>query len=178
MEPYKDNIVTASMMLGGFESAFERFHDAVKGRDAETAFVGLFECLNWAVALDERVAQHWAPRGAVLGWHWRDEVPGAELLRGVRWSRNSVHHKWTDALRLTDGGARFPMTFPVVFHEWIWASVEELPALDRDDPAGEAVYRDRLAGHPARVTLGELLGAFRFVGRVLEPPTAGSTPPG
>jgi hypothetical protein len=175
VKPYTDNIVTNTMMLTGFEAAYERFHAAAKGDDEGAAFVGLFECLNWVVALDDRVGQHWAPRGKPLGFAWRDEVPGAELMKGVRWARNSVHHKWSDALRLTDG-FQFPITFGLVFHEWSWAPASDLPPLDRPDPDGESVYRDKLENRAARVALGELLQAFRFVGQLLEPPRPMSAP--
>jgi hypothetical protein len=56
---------------------------------------GIFEALNWAVALDDRVGRHWVPDGGTLGWRWRERVgQGAEIM-GVRFARSSVH-QWSD----------------------------------------------------------------------------------
>jgi hypothetical protein len=56
--------------------------------------MALFETLNWAVALDERVGTHWLPDGKPLGWKWRQRLGhGAEIMGGVRFARNSVHHQ-------------------------------------------------------------------------------------
>jgi hypothetical protein len=43
-------------------------------------------------------------------------VTGAELMPGIRFVRNRVHHHWADAIYLNQtGGLTFPMTFPVLF---------------------------------------------------------------
>jgi hypothetical protein len=111
MKPYADNIVTFGMLLRGYAQAFERFSLATRERDEVTTFVPLFEALNWAVALDDRCAQHWAPEGEPLGFAWRDRVTGAEVMRGVRWARNGVHHQWSDAL-VVEEGRQYPKRYP------------------------------------------------------------------
>jgi hypothetical protein len=78
-------------------------HAGASGRRQKTAsetvgFQALFEALNWAVALDERTAAHWAPEGTPLGWHWRERFASGPLIQAVSYARNSVHHQWSDAL--------------------------------------------------------------------------------
>lgn len=90
-------------------------------------------------------------------------------MAGVRFARNRVHHQWSDALRLDDSGFTFPRTFPLVFFEWHWRDLGDLPPGNRRDPDGESAYGDRLAGSPARLTLARLGGAFAWVGGLLEP---------
>lgn len=159
-----------AVMLDGFEQACGRFQTAAKGPDASAAYIPLFEALNWAVVLDDRTREHWAPDGEVLGWSWRARVPGAEVMAGVRFARNRAHHQWSDALRFDTSGFQFPMTFPLAFSEWVWRPADELPA-GRPDPDGETIYRKQLEGRAARVTLTDLGGAFAFLRRVLEPTT-------
>lgn len=170
MLPYRENIQTFTAMFEGYWHAAGRFHEAAKTRDPTATFIPLFEALNWAVSLDERAAKHWTPAGEPLGWAWREKVHGAEILRGVRFVRNSVHHDWSDALELDDqNGSTFPMTFPVVFFEWRWRAADELPERDRKDTGGDAIYRERLEGQPARLTLEALGEVFWFLRQVLEP---------
>ncbi len=157
------------LLLAGYAQAVARFESAAKGRDATTAFLPLFESLSWAVAVDERIAAHWAPEGKPLEWAWRDRVEGADVMAGVRFARNRVHHQWSDALRLDDRGFVLPVTLPTGFFEWCWRDLADLPAGKRGDPNGELVYRDRVAGSPARLTLTRLRDAFAFVGSLLEP---------
>lgn len=64
----------------------------------------LFEALNWAVALDQRTAAHFVPDGKPAGYAWPSRIGyGAEIMPGVRFVRNSVHHQWSDALQLRGG---------------------------------------------------------------------------
>lgn len=156
------------LLLDGYAQAVRRFEREVKGRDAELAFLPLFEALNWAVALDERIVEHWAPEGKDKqpGWAWRTRVEGADVMAGVRFARNRVHHQWSDALRLDDSGFTSPLTSPLVSFEWRWRDLGDLPPGNRRD---ESAYRDRLAGVPARLTLARLGGAFSRVGSLLEP---------
>jgi hypothetical protein len=69
-------------------------------------YAGLFEALNWASALDERIAAHWVPdgKGEPVRWAWRDRIPNGWLMAGVCYVRNSVHHQWSDAMLLDRGG--------------------------------------------------------------------------
>jgi hypothetical protein len=176
MRPYQTNIQTFAAMVEGYSHAVGRFHEAAKTRDPTAAFISLFEALNWAVSLDERAGKHWTPAGEPLGWAWRDKVRDAKIMRGVRFVRNSVHHDWTDALELDEHGATFPMTFPVVFFEWRWRPVSELPEVDRKDTKGEAVYRESIEGQPARLTLEAIGNVFWFLRQVLEPSSLRRTP--
>ena len=125
------NPVSLELLVAGFEGARTRFTEARLTNDPERTFLPLFEALSWAASLDERL-------------NWPEEVH----LRGVRHVRHSVHHKWTEALELTEGFA-FPVTFPMVFHEWRWRREIIRPKNTRDEPA----YAAHLAGQPARHTL-------------------------
>ncbi len=178
VQPYSENIQTFAAMFDGYAAATGRFHEAAKTRDATAAFIPLFEALNWAVALDDRAAKHWTPAGKPLGFAWREWVRDAEVMRGVRFVRNSVHHQWSDALVLDEGGMSFPMTFPVVFFEWRWRPADGLPAPEkgRRDEGGEEDYRAMLEGEPARTTLETLANAFYFLRQVLEPSSLRRTP--
>ena len=82
------------------------------------------------MALDDRCAHHWVPEGEPLGFEWRERITGAEVMRGVRWARNGVHHQWSDAL-VREEGKQYPKRFPVVYHEWVWRRAEEFPELGR-----------------------------------------------
>jgi len=127
------------------------------------------------VALDDRIRAHWAPEGKPLNWGWRQRVRGAELVDGLRWVRNGVHHQWSDALVLDDG-AQFPMTLPGVFFEWIWRPASELPELDHANAGGQVAYEQGLQGRAARVTLSGLCEVFAFVAQLLEPPRPATAP--
>jgi hypothetical protein len=168
MQPYEDNIVMFQMLLRGFTGARDRFHGAKTDRDPGPAFAALFEALNWAVALDDRVRAHWAPDGEVLNWGWRKRVANALMLDGVRWARNNVHHQWSDALVVREGMS-YPKTFPMVFWEWVWRPASEFPASDRSDERGATVYREHLEGVPARLTLMTLDEIFGLLAKLLEP---------
>src|SRR5450755_3053386 len=70
--------------------------------DPIAAYNALFEALNWAVAMDDRVGKHWAPDGKPLDWAWRERLGrGVEVMGGVRYARNRVHHQWSDAMTST-----------------------------------------------------------------------------
>jgi hypothetical protein len=168
-----DNIVTFKWMLDGYTDAAARFDAAVKGRDPQMTYTAVFEALNWAVALDERIGTHWLPDGEPLGWKWRQRLGyGADIMGGVRFARNSVHHQWSDALRLDAGRSSLPSSFPVPFHEWIWRPADELPEPDqKPHPDNERIYRQQMEGRPVRVCLDVLNGAFFTLGRLLEPHT-------
>jgi hypothetical protein len=179
MKPYVESIQTFAAMFDGYDQSLTRLETAVKGKDPAPAFIALFEALNWAVALDDRAGEHMAPEGKPLGFGWRDRVRGAHLMRAVRFARNSVHHQWSDALALDEGGLTFPMTFPAVFFEWRWCALDRLPTRPSiKGEAGklrqaeeEAEYAEHLEGKTARTTLHELGGAFFFLRQVLEPAT-------
>jgi hypothetical protein len=124
-------------MFTGYSRAVERFEAAAKKRDPQETFIPVFEALNWAVALDDRVRVHWVPEGEPLGWAWRERVSGAELMGGVRWARNRAHHQWSDALALDEAGRRYPRDYPVVYFEWLWRPANDLPTKKKPDHAGQ-----------------------------------------
>jgi hypothetical protein len=166
MKPYEENVVTVAMMVRGFEAAADRLEAAFLGNDSVATFCPLFEALNWAVGLDDRIGAIWVPEGRPLAVDWRSRATGAHLMAGVRFARNRVHHNWADALEARDR-ATIPGRFPAAL-TWVWRELESLPP-DRPDPLGEGVYADELQGQPANEGLRELRTAFRFVLERLEP---------
>jgi hypothetical protein len=177
MKPYDENIQTFAAMFDGYDQALTRLERAAKGKEPAPAFIALFEALNWAVALDERARKHWTPEGKPLDYGWRDRVRGAHLMRAVGFARNNVHHQWSDALELDKRGLTPPITPPVVWFEWCWRSLSELPPRPVEKSAKqkqrqaeeEAEYREKLEGEPARITLHRLGEAFHFLRQVMEP---------
>jgi hypothetical protein len=172
MDPDRRNIQTFTGMFDGFAHAAQRFEAEIKDRDSAQVFAGAFEVLNWSVALDDRVRKHWRPEGKPLDWAWRERVHGAEIMRGVQYVRNSVHHQWSDALERDDSGRRYPKTYPVVYFEWVWRRANELPLpVDRaEDTDGRAIYEEHLQGEMARETIGQLANVFNHLRKLIEPP--------
>lgn len=163
-------------MVDSYGGAVARFSAAIrKSEQGDEARAALFEALNWAHAIDDQIGELWRPHGAKLGLKWRDEVEGTEIVAGVRYVRNRVHHQMADALK-SEEGARFPMRFPVVFFSWIWRPAVELPAPDkhRRDEQGRAAYEATLANVRAEDTLIALGDVFEKVMNFLEPPRAPS----
>jgi hypothetical protein len=74
-------------MVQGYREAVTRFSTAIRDEDGGDRF----------------------------GYAWRKRVEGAEVLAGIRYVRNRVHHDWADALQ-EEHGARFPLRFRVVSH--------------------------------------------------------------
>lgn len=174
MQPYRDNVVTMAMLLRGYADAYARFKEAARDDSdvASATFAPLFEALNWAVALDDRIRKHWAPEGQALGFAWRERVPAAGAMRGVRWARNAVHHQWADALEVVRADQAPMRRYPARPHEWLWREADHLPrpSKGREDAEGEAAYRRILAGHTCEDTLAILGEAFDDVWRMVEFP--------
>lgn len=167
MVPYEDDVVSVQAQLRGYEAACGRFGYAVTGQDPVAAYVPLFEALNWAVALDDRIKDIWAPDGMPLGWEWRKRAGGgAELFAGVRYARNSIHHHWADALRLDTDGRAYPKRYPIRYFEWLWRDAADIPAPSHR--FGREVYASDLAGRPAEITLVTLSDVLRLVSGLLE----------
>jgi hypothetical protein len=146
----------------------------MNGTDAEPALLSLFEALEWAVALDEVIAEIWRPAGRREGFDWRSRVVGGELMCGVRYVRNRVHHQWADALCLEIVPSR---VLPFDAYRWIWRELSELPTPDdkRPDDRGRAAYVGMVDREPRVVyTLTYLQHAFARVVDLLEPPRARS----
>jgi hypothetical protein len=161
VKPY-ENIVTFESMVIGFADAVERFQAAEF--DPVAAYNALFEALNWTVALDDRARKHWAPEGKPLDWAWRKRLGhGAEVLGGVRYARNRVHHQWSDAMTSTFR--------PTEFVPWMWRPEAELPQGDEPDPRGEASYVKHLEGRPVQGCLDVANAVFYTLQILLEPHT-------
>jgi hypothetical protein len=188
MKPYDENIQTFAAMFDGYDQALTRLESAVRGMKPAPASIALFEALNWAVALDDRAGEHSAPEGNTLGFGWRDRVQDAYRMRAIRFVRNSVHHQWSDALSLHQGGISLPMRLPARFFAWRWRALSELPARPTRKSAKEkarqaeeeAEYREKLEGRHVDKTLQELGQAFYMLRVLLEPgsiPRHGYEPP-
>jgi hypothetical protein len=155
------NVLAYETLLVGFTDAMRRFDQVGKDVNPITATIALFEALNWSIPLEGHIREHWRPDGEPIGWDWRARLgKGAEIMGGVRFARNRVHHQRAAAIRLDHGGFGFPMTFPLVFREWVWLDADQLPPSDRPDPEGESIYRAQMQGRPAKTSLDVLNGAF------------------
>lgn len=148
-------------LLNGYAAAHSRFEKARLAQDTESTPLPLFDALNWAVVMDDHIRLHWKPEGRLLGFQWRNHLEPNEqaVVNGIRFVRNRVHHQWADALQLHDGGFQTPIVFPVVFHEWSWTPVENIPP-GKDD-RGIDEYRSALQGRPVRLSLSALERAYR-----------------
>ena len=166
---YEGVRVKAGQLLRGYEQALHRLLRALNEENVEPTFFGLFEALNWAVALDDVIGETWRPAGEPEPFTWRSRVTGGELMDGVRYARNRVHHQWADALRLEhrDGGI-----LPFGGHSWLWRPFHELPLPDdsRPDRRGQQAYHD-MVDNDDRVayTLSDLNDVFAQVMMFLEP---------
>lgn len=171
MRPYAEPIATFRVLLRGYEQALARFREAAGGHDPTAAFVALLEVLNWAVALEDRCAEHWAPEGKPLGREWPSRLANAEPVHAVRFARNRVHHQWAEALELDTSGFRSPLRAPLRSFEWVWRGLDGLPSTppDRRDPRGEKRYTQLLAGRPAESTLMVLHETYHQIADLLEP---------
>jgi hypothetical protein len=138
-------------LVDGYRRALERFTASADARDKpEERFIPLFETLNWVVALMDH------PEGQHL---YRDEI-----VRGLRFARNRVHHQLANALEPRDvpfpsvrtnrrGGSR--IIAPPTVLDWFWRPPEQLPE-GRADEEGEATYSQLLAGEPVEHALAHL----------------------
>jgi hypothetical protein len=166
----------ARSMVDGYGAAVDRFSAAIRSGESDPSATALFEALNWVHALDDLIGEIWRPDKKKLGRDWHKLIDGAEILGGVRYARNRVHHQWADALRW-DQGFRFPMRFPLVMHSWVWAPADELPTADRPDPDGRAIYERMLANVRAEDALFLIRDVFAQVMDMLEPRIAPSRAP-
>jgi len=161
------------MLLSGYAHALQRLNAAITADDRNARFRAVFESLNWASSIDDRIREHWAPEGQPLDWAWRGRVDGAELMDGVRFARNRVHHQWADAIYLNESGGRtYPMTFPVFFSTWRWRPLSDLPD-GHHNRGSDIIYVKHLEGQPVEKSLLQLGVVFEKVGDFLEPPGPG-----
>jgi len=182
--------VRVRALTSGYAGAYERFQRAETADDELTAFHGLFEALDWAHAIDDVIARTWSPRGEVLRYAWRRDPSlggGTELeniMGGLRYARNRVHHQWADALtsRAAQSGVSFPLSFPLSFGtvaRWVWRDADQLPTppnVPKEAPGREA-YGTVLAGRKVSGALQTMSEVFAFVGSLLDPPIATRTAP-
>lgn len=122
----------------------------------ESAFyVALFESLNWAVTVDERLWQEW--HGVIAEPKaWYREIEYGEAMRGIRFARNRVHHQWSAAIELPAAAQDRTLLRAHAF-SWTWAW--PLPP-GRPDSEGERIYEKQLAGEPVVTTLTALSPAL------------------
>lgn len=171
-QQYDGARVRAGRLFDGYDQALNRLLGALTLTNPDSTFFGLFETLNWSVALDDVIGETWRPDGNREGLEWRTRVTGGELMDGIRYARNRVHHQWADALwhEHHDGGV-----LPFGGHSWLWRPLDELPSPSkgRASTRGQDAYRDMLA-RDSRVayTLTDLREVFSRVMAALEPPRA------
>lgn len=189
MKPYQDEVVTVAVQALGLRQAIERLEHAASRPDNPTeTYLPLFEALNWIVALDDRIGAIWRPDGKKLGNDWRRKVQHGDIVVGLDWVRNVVHHQWADALQLDPvGHGLYPSDelfpdedlLPKHDHAWVWRPIDELPkrksrrrANSGDPEPGQTAYREHLMGRPAIDTLRDGLESCEWVARLLEPQRA------
>jgi hypothetical protein len=149
-------------LIEGYSRALTRFRTATQKRDdpefRKETFIPLFEALDFAASLIERVE----PKSASEGKPTEESL---SVMQGVRYVRNRLQHQWAVALRGRDvpqpvmvrasGGSR--ITGPPVVFDWFWKPLGELPSPDTgEDPLGRESYEKHLAEEPARLALDEI----------------------
>jgi hypothetical protein len=126
------NVVRYETLLVGFTDAVHRFETTAKAINPIEVTVALFEALNWSILLEDHVREYWKPDGESLDWGWREQLGhGSEVMGGVRFTRNRVHHQRAASVRLDSSGFQFPLTFPLAFREWVWVDADDLPPRPR-----------------------------------------------
>ena len=113
-------------------------------------YFALFEALNWAVSLDDRLSRDWPFAEIIYGKYWCDDFAGGGLIRGLRHARNAVHHDWSLALDIDPMESPFHLRLDLLGLAW---SAERLS--DRDDDSAEA-YNANLADRVVADTLLEI----------------------
>jgi hypothetical protein len=147
--------VSAKTLLAGFNAAYARFMESGRmSTEPADAFLPIFEALSWAASLDHRLGVDLSATRR-RDWNWHAKFPQSDVLLGVRYARNAVHHQWSDALYLTPG-AQLPALLPAPLFEWRWQ--QQLPTAR--DRRGRQEYEALLAGAPARMTLETLQTLF------------------
>ncbi|HEV7564756.1 MAG TPA: hypothetical protein VGO31_02225 [Microbacteriaceae bacterium] len=132
--------VDVGVLARGFHEALGRFK-IVDVSDAEAAFLPMFEMLNWATAIDERCSRDFAPDGTdhLPGKGWEQRLVGREVVRGLRFARNVVHHEWAEAVEWRPAGPG-----------WVWRQAADLRS--RRTPGREHYERDLAAKLVVRVS--------------------------
>lgn len=113
-------------------------------------YIALFEALNWAVSLDDRLANDWPDN---VGRAWQGEVENGGAIRGLRYARNCVHHDWALAVPWPSQ----PVDRGSVAERLDWV---EVLSSGRPDPVGADAYRQHLGGESVIVSLSAFLMPF------------------
>ena len=144
--------VPVGLLFAGLENAYDRLLSAI-GYDE--AFQAVFEILHWLVSLDDRYGRHTGD-----GVHWLDAATkgrrpdgpasGTVALKALMYARNSVHHRWADAVYWTEG-AEFPIRLQPGqgFGEWRWRPNIPPPR----NPKGRDEYDRTMAGRSVRLSI-------------------------
>ena len=115
----------------------------------------LFEALNWAASIDLFFAEGGNPIEN-------------DLLTGVRFARNRIHHQWAKALGRHENPGMLEVTLALTSSRltgprpgfwWHWADAGELPPWKPSSvkpPVGENQYTEYLAGRSVDRTLEAL----------------------
>jgi hypothetical protein len=169
MSAYRGDRVQIDLMIRGFAQAQERYARAAEATGPEPAYFALFEALNWAVAVDDVVAEIWRPGGAREGYSWRSRIESSDILVAARTARNLVHHHWARAPQFVVRNGR---------HGWVWPDAASLPPATRsfDSNVGIQEYARLMAGVSVADTLHQIGGVFVVVGDTAGPaaPLVGS----
>ena len=81
-----------------------------------------------------------------------------DVVKGVRWARNAVHHDWVAAMYTTRCGV--PAAAPPEEFDWCWMwKLKDDPKRAGPLELAEAYYW-KVGGRPVRETLGELSMCF------------------
>lgn len=144
-----------TVFMQGFSAASDRFVSASQSRSRDETFPPLFEALNWAAAVDLRITDRWnadSPRACF----WPSCYTHGDVLLGMRYVRNRVHHQWADAFDVSLSGVAMQAEGGFV---WRWLPAEHLP------PGRDNAFRDQyqrcVAGDLVTRTLQLLTACFR-----------------
>jgi hypothetical protein len=118
-------------------------------------YIALFEALNWAVSLDDRLTKDWPFEEFAFGDYWCDDFVGGDLVRGFRYARNAVHHDWSLALDLDP--EQIPIQTRLDLLSLGWTSNLETTRSSAD---GKRAYDEYLAERPVGDTLLEISDLF------------------
>lgn len=144
-------------LVEGYRRAYDRFKASADARDKpEERFIPLFETLNWVVAIME--------------YPGADHLHRDEIVLGLKFARDRVHHQLANALEPRDvpfpqvvtnmpGGSR--IISPPIVLDWFWMPVDQLPKpparfMKTGYRVGKKAYNDRLAAEPVEHALAHL----------------------
>jgi hypothetical protein len=129
-------------LIDGFGRSLERFRDVAYEDPAPVeTYIPLFETLNWAASIADRIGKGNKP----------------ELLRAIEYARNAVHHEWIRAFEFTprrygEGGyGEGPFGGSI----WRWKPSEHVE-IRKGDADRRPLYESLLADRPALDTLRRL----------------------